>query len=153
ITIRHVLTHRAGVPQMPPHVTPETLADWEWMVHELEEIEPAFPPGSATGYLSYTFGWLIGEVVRRTDPQHRPFGHFVQEEVCEPLGIDSLFLGVPPEEEHRVADLTFPVRPERSGKLRPIAVPDAVLFVPEVYNRSDVRRGCIPAAGGIGNAR
>jgi CubicO group peptidase (beta-lactamase class C family) len=112
ITVRHVLTHRAGVPQMPDDVTPERLGDWEWMVQRLAEAEPVFEPGTHNTYLSMTFGWLLGEVVRRTDPQGRPFARFVAEEVCAPLRMDSFFFGIHSSDEARVATLSFPNQPD-----------------------------------------
>ena len=55
--------------------------------------------------MSYTFGWVIGEVVRRTDPRSRKFGIFIQEEICQPLDLDSLWVGIPDAVEARVATL------------------------------------------------
>jgi len=63
---------------------------------------------SASAYLAYTFGWIIGEIVRRTDPKRRPFGRFVQEEVCAPLGIDNLWIGIPDAVEPRVVLILVP---------------------------------------------
>jgi len=58
--------------------------------------------------------------VRRTDPRRRPFGTFIQEEICQPLGIDSLWVGIPEEVAPRVATLTnmppIPHSIEFSGK-------------------------------------
>ena len=105
ITVRHILTHRAGVPQMPLDVTPERLGDWDWIVERLAEVEPYCPPDTRNTYLSYTFGWLLGEVVRRTDPLRRSFQQFVQQEICEPLGVDGFWMGLPPDLEPRVAVL------------------------------------------------
>jgi CubicO group peptidase (beta-lactamase class C family) len=155
ITVREVLLHRAGMPHMPEDVTPERLCDWDWMVARLAEMTPLVTPGTRNTYHSYTFGWLVGEIVRRSDPAYRPFGEFVQEELCAPLGIDSLYLGIPPEEEHRVATLVYPNRPTPppANDRRWLAAPLAVNFVPEIYNRSDIRRACLPASGGIANAR
>jgi CubicO group peptidase (beta-lactamase class C family) len=155
ITVRHVLTHRAGVPEMPADVTPERLGDWDWMVGRLAELVPTYPPGTRNTYLSMTFGWLLGEVVSRTDPQRRPFGRFVQEELCEPLGIDALWLGIPEHEQHRVQTLTYADDPPVTApaSLAGRAVPAGVGLVPEVFNRAEVQRGCIPSVGGIANAR
>jgi CubicO group peptidase (beta-lactamase class C family) len=155
ITVRHLLTHRAGVPQMPSDVTPERLGDWYWIVERLADVEPICPPGTQNTYLSYTFGWLLGEVVRRTDPLHRPFPRFVEEVICRPLGVDAFWIGIPPEVEPRVAVLS---RPE--GKPMPapdsveyLAAPPQVQFYPPIYNRPDVHQAAIPAAGGIADAR
>ena len=81
-TVFDALTHRIGVPLMPVGVTPELMCDWDWMVGQLAEMHPLFEPGTRSGYMAYTFGWVVGEVVRRTDPKRRPFGQFIQEEIC-----------------------------------------------------------------------
>ena len=46
VTVGHVLSHRAGVPQMPDDVTPERMCDWNWMVERLADAEPLFPAGT-----------------------------------------------------------------------------------------------------------
>jgi CubicO group peptidase (beta-lactamase class C family) len=155
VTVRDILTHRAGVPQMPSDITPERLADWDWIVERLADVEPICPPGTQNTYLSYTFGWLLGEVIRRTDPLRRSFPQFVQEEICKPLGIDALWIGIPPEVEPRVAVLS---RPEGKPMPEPdsveyLAAPPPVQFYPPIYNRPDVHQAAIPAAGGIADAR
>src|SRR4029453_1644893 len=101
-TVRDALTHRIGIPQMPEGVTPEQMCDWDWMVQRLADPKPLFAPGTKSAYLAYTFGWIIGEVVRLTDPKKRPFGRFVQENICTPLGIDNLWIGIPDVVEPRV---------------------------------------------------
>ena len=90
ITVQHVLTHTAGIPQIPEGVSPAELLDWETMCQRITELAPLWPPGTATGYHAMTYGWLVGEVARRVDG--RPFAQIVQQEICEPLGISSLFL-------------------------------------------------------------
>src|SRR3989442_2009159 len=158
-TVRDALTHRIGIPQMPEGVTPELMCDWEWMVQRLADMKPLFAPGSKSAYLAYSFGWIIGEVVRRTDPKKRPFGAFVQEEICAPLGIENLWIGIPDRVEPRVAKLTNIPRPAPGAPglppeaLIPIAIPPQVGVIQKVFGRADVRRACIPGAGGIMNAR
>ena len=158
-TVYDTLTHRIGVPLMPLGVTPELMCDWDWMVQRLADMRPLFEPGTKSGYMSYTFGWVIGEVVRRTDSKERPFGTFIQEEICQPLGIDSLWSGVPEKEEPRVAKLTNmpPMPPGAPGmppdSLRPRSTPPEVATTQEVFGRSDVMRACIPGANGIMTAR
>src|SRR6516164_9847573 len=105
-TVRDALTHRTGIPLMPEGVTPQQMCDWNWMIEHLAQMKPLFDPGTTSAYHSYTFGWIIAECVRRTDPQRRPFGRFVQEEICQPLGIDNLFIGIPDAAEARIAKLT-----------------------------------------------
>ena len=97
--------------------------------------------------------------MRRTDPQHRPVGQFIQDEICQPLGIDALWAGIPTDVEPRVAKLTNipPLPPGAPGmppdSLRPRATPPEVATVQEVFGRTDVRQACIPGAQGIMNAR
>src|SRR6516165_2531868 len=105
-TVRDALTHRTGLPLMPAGVTPEQMCDWDWMIDALAKMKPVFPPGTTSAYHSYTFGWIIAECVRRTDPKRRPFGRFIQEEICVPIGIDNLFIGIPGAAEPRIAKLT-----------------------------------------------
>jgi len=69
------------------------MCDWDWMVQRIADMHPLFEPGTKAAYMSYTFGWVIGEVVRRTDPRSRQFGTFIQEEICQPLNLDSLWVG------------------------------------------------------------
>jgi CubicO group peptidase (beta-lactamase class C family) len=155
ITARQVLSHRAGVPQMPADVTPESLGDWDWVTSRLAEIAPLYPAGTTNAYHSMSFGFLLGELVRRTDPKQRAFAEFVQQELCAPLGVDSFWFGIPAEVEPRVAAVSFPDRPPVAPPDAPVqlAVPQEVALVPEVFNRADVHRASIPAVGGIGNAR
>jgi CubicO group peptidase (beta-lactamase class C family) len=155
-TVRHALTHRIGVPQMPAGVTPEMMCDWDAMSRAIADLPPLFPVGEKTAYQSMTFGWIVGEIVRRTDPKGRPFGQFVQDEICAPLGLSDLWLGIPDEVEPRVAKLADanagdPPPPEAS--LFAASMPPAVALVPAVFERPDVRRACIPGVGGIFNAR
>ena len=155
ITIRQVLEHRAGVPQLPAEVTPERLGDWDWMVERLAEVEPLYAPGTTNAYHSASFGWLLGEVVRRTDPGERPFARFVQEELCGPLAIDSFWFGIPVEAEPRVATLLFQDQPPAppADALANLAVPPRVGLVPAVFNRRDVQHAVVPAVGAVANAR
>lgn len=158
-TVLDALTHRAGVPAMPPGTTAEQMCEWDGIVAAIAALEPEWKPGERTGYHAYTFGWLVGELVRRTDPLHRPFGQFVQDEICEPLGMDSFWMGIPDAVEARCARLiNTPAPPPGS----PTPPPDALIFraIPptigvtqEVFGRPDVRRACIPGAGGITTAR
>ena len=158
-TVFDALTHRIGVPLMPVGVTPELMCDWDWMAGQLADMHPLFEPGTRSGYMAYTFGWVVGEVVRRTDPQRRGVGQFIQEEICQPLGIDALWAGIPAEVEPRVAKLTNipPLPPGAPGmppdSLRPRATPPEVATTEEVFGRPDVRAACIPGAQGIMNAR
>jgi CubicO group peptidase (beta-lactamase class C family) len=104
ITVRHVLTHSAGLHQMRTLVDhAERMLDWEYMVRALERAEPAYEPGTRHGYHALTYGWLAGELVRRVSG--RPVARFVADELAGPLGLDGLYVGCPPEQRGRVAPL------------------------------------------------
>ena len=150
ITIEQALSHRAGIPQMPKDVTPELMANWDWMVEHIAQHAPIFPPGSTNAYHILVWGWILGEVVRRTDPAHRPFDVFVNEEICKPLGITDFYLGVPDAELQRVATLSggnsFIMVDEHN--ISPKSVfPDA-----EVHNLQVIRQSLDPGAGAITTA-
>jgi CubicO group peptidase (beta-lactamase class C family) len=152
-TIRQVLQHRSGLPQMPPDVTPERMCDWEWMVAALAAMAPLVPPGTRTLYQSMTHGWLIGEIVRRTDPGSRTIGQFVREEIAEPLGITDLWIGLPDAAATRLARLVDARPPSPPSALYARSVPPQVDMVPAVFERPDVRAAEIAGVGGIFNAR
>ena len=146
-TIRDALSHRAGIPQMPPGCTPEHLADWNWMVRGIEEMTPIFPPNTANAYHVLIWGWIIGEIVRRTDPQHRPFAQFVRDEILRPLNIVDLYLGVPPSQKHRIAKLiggNIPFDEDPHGTM-----PTTVFPGSDVHNLPIVQQCCDPGAGAI----
>lgn len=155
-TVRDVLTHRACVPQMPSGVTPELMCDWNWMVKAIADLTPIAEPGTRTLYLSMTFGWIIGELVRRTDPKHRSLGVFIREELAAPLGITDLWIGIPDAVEPRIArqiDAMTPVPPEYLPPLFLASMPGPVALTPVAFERPDVRRAEVAGVGGIFNAR
>lgn len=155
-TVRDALTHRTGIPQMPEGTTPHMMCDWDLMCAKLAAMAPIFPVGGGPAYHSMTFGWILGEIVRRTDPANRSFGDFIREEICIPLAIEDLWIGIPDGLDGRIAALRNdnagdPPPPADSNFVR--SVPYSVQLIPEVFERADVRRAAIPAVGGIFTAR
>jgi CubicO group peptidase (beta-lactamase class C family) len=153
ITVRHVLTHEAGIPQLPRRITMEQLCDWQRMVHIVENLKPIWTPGTKTGYHGITYGVILGELAQRVDG--RPFAQIVQQDVCQPLGVDDLFFGVPRSVESRIATL--------GGKGVPWAILPPIFLVHRIapagvqpnpkWNREDVWRAVIPAGNMITTAR
>ncbi len=107
ITIRQVLCHEAGVPQIRDQIEDaKQTGDWDYMVGVMENLEPLWEPGTANGYHAVNFAWLVGETLRRIDGRDVPT--FLAEELSGPLGLDGLFISTPPHEHHRIAPLITP---------------------------------------------
>ncbi len=102
MTLRHVLTHRAGIPTIPGHVVDlDLLADPDRIVALLCEAQPRWRAGRRLSYHALTGGFILGEVVRRATG--RDIRTFLREEVLAPLGFRNLGYGVGPEDVPRVA--------------------------------------------------
>jgi CubicO group peptidase (beta-lactamase class C family) len=102
VTLRHVLTHRAGLPSMPPHAVPERLlSDPDLLFRLICDAAPIKPFGRHLGYHAITGGAIIGEVVRRVTG--KDIRRFLREAVLDPLGFRHLSYGVRPEEVGLVA--------------------------------------------------
>jgi CubicO group peptidase (beta-lactamase class C family) len=147
VTLRDVLVHSAGVPGLWPEIAPEDLADWDRVCAFLAGERPWWPPGERTGYHALTFGFLIGELVRRATG--RTIARVLREEVAAPLGIaGELHFGVPARLLDRVIRQggEAPPAPE-PGSAAQRAIPPGVQPTAEFANRPDVLRADIPAQG------
>ncbi|GAA3412407.1 serine hydrolase domain-containing protein [Streptosporangium vulgare] len=100
VPVRWLLTHQAGLPAIDHPITPAEAIAWDPMVTALAAQRPLWEPGTAHGYHAHTYGWLVGEVVRRVTG--RSLGTFLAEEIAAPLGLD-LWIGLPETELHRVS--------------------------------------------------
>jgi CubicO group peptidase (beta-lactamase class C family) len=102
--VRHALSQSVGTPSLPPEVTVEDLCDWEKMCEIIAGSEPWWEPGEKIGYHAITFGYIIGEIIRRASG--KPIPQALKEEVVAPLGVeDELFFAVPVSEQDRLARL------------------------------------------------
>jgi len=109
VLVRHLLNHQSGVIGLRELIPQGKFYDWDWMVERLAAEEPFWAPGTRHGYHGNTFGFLVGEVVRRVTG--RPINEFFKAEVADPLGLD-FHMGALPESEHgRVALLLPPPMP------------------------------------------
>ncbi|MCO1654220.1 serine hydrolase domain-containing protein [Pseudonocardia humida] len=102
IPVRWLLTHQAGLPLVDATLTPAQAIAWEPVVEALAAQRPVWEPGTEVGYHGMTYGWLVGEVVRRATG--RTIGRYLAEEIAAPLGLD-LFIGLPERERPRVSRL------------------------------------------------
>jgi CubicO group peptidase (beta-lactamase class C family) len=164
ITVRHVLTHQSGAPWMPEGVTPERQSDWDWMIRGFEQMSPDYELGTNC-YHALGWGWIIGEVIARTDSKQRGFAGFVREELLEPLGVHDMFFGLPPEEDRRLATLVGGAIPASGAAVAASlglddewdlffkGMPREVHPSSVVFNEEIARRTVHPGAGVITNAR
>ncbi|MEU8654630.1 serine hydrolase domain-containing protein [Streptomyces sp. NPDC048737] len=158
VLVRHLLSHRAGLPGLREPHTLEQLYDWELTTARLAAMQPWWEPGTRSGYHALTYGFLVGEVVRRVTGLLP--GAFLEREVTGPLGID-FTIGLPEREAGRAAELVHPPAASSGGQAalfsRPAPAAVAALANPpagaEEANTPAWRAAEIPAANGHGTAR
>ncbi len=102
VTVRMLLAHQAGVAAVRRPLPEGAFYDWELMASALAAETPFWAPGTRHGYHGLTFGFLVGEVVRRVSG--RSLGRFFKEEVADRLGID-FQIGLREADEARVAPI------------------------------------------------
>lgn len=93
--VRHLLSHRAGVPVLDRPLTPAQAADPALGAAAVAAQAPVWEPGTDHGYHAQTYSWLTGELVRRVSG--RSIGDWVATEIAGPAGLD-LWLGLPDAE-------------------------------------------------------
>jgi CubicO group peptidase (beta-lactamase class C family) len=156
ILVRWVLCHRAGVPAVDAGLTLGEVLAWDPVVAAVARQEPEWQPGTAHGYHARTFGWIIGELVRRITGV--TLGQFFAAEIAAPLGLD-FWIGLPAEHEPRVATL-YPPEPQAmatgmaQGALlsRAMTGPSALFGLNDMWNRRDIHAAEMPSSNGIGTA-
>ncbi|MEJ3653753.1 serine hydrolase domain-containing protein [Actinomycetes bacterium KLBMP 9759] len=156
-TVADALTHSVGVPGLPVDLTPDAFLDWDGMCALIAGAKPWWEPGTRTGYHAQTFGWIVGEVVRRATG--RRISQVLRDEVAGPLGVaDELFFGVPAEHIGRLARLEEQPAPEGAPAAEEAAfgepaeahdgwvwAPPACMPTAEYGNRADIMRTDVPA--------
>jgi CubicO group peptidase (beta-lactamase class C family) len=175
IPVRWLLCHKAGLPYVDATLTLEETLAWEPVIRALEAQPPVWEPGTEHGYHATTYGWLVGEVVRRITG--KSLGTFFQDEVATPLDLE-FWIGLPDAEQHRVAPLlqwavlgggtgaeAMARDPELAELLdqfmgpntllgRSLTAPSGAIADAEGgFNNPAVRAAEIPAANGVTNAR
>jgi CubicO group peptidase (beta-lactamase class C family) len=172
LTTRDLLAHRAGLPVVDDPPSPDEALAWHPVVERLAAQRPSWTPGADHGYHALTYGWLVGEVLRRATG--RSLGTIVADELAGPLGLD-LWVGLPEAEEPRVSTLigsdlsvttiigeeVLASLPEEIRALvraftDPEGVTQRALTItkpPLDWNSRAVHAAEIPAANGIASAR
>ncbi len=155
IKVRHLLTHEAGLAGVDEELPDGTVLDWDYMIGVLERQAPMWTPGEGMGYHAISYGWLVGEVIRRIDG--RTCGEFVRDEIAGPLGID-FYIGLPESEDSRTADLlpapgAGPIGVSAQDTLAARALGLAAPRLAGTVNSREWRAAELPAANGHGNGR
>jgi CubicO group peptidase (beta-lactamase class C family) len=168
IPVSFLLSHQAGLAWVDGDMSLQQALSWDPIVDALAQQVPHYPPGSQHGYHAITYGWLVGEVIRRI--AGKSVGTYFHDEIATPLGLD-FWIGLPESEEPRVAPLVGGLAdplieedPEVRAFVNEIMGPDTVLgkalFAPgtafsgpNIWNTREVHAAEVPAANGIGDAR
>ncbi|MDQ3898074.1 MAG: beta-lactamase family protein [Actinomycetota bacterium] len=168
VTTRHLLTHQGGLPVFDQPIGFSDCHDPDLVASRLAAQAPRWEPGTAHGYHPLTYGWLVGEVVRRVSG--RTVGRLFAEEVAGPLDLD-FWIGLPPEREAAVARLEVGRLDFGGGDAGDPAVAFATAlfdvtsltfqafanppgqFDVESFNAPELHQAEWPAANGIGTAR
>jgi CubicO group peptidase (beta-lactamase class C family) len=169
VPVRWLLSHRAGLPTFERPITLEEALAWEPAVGALAAQHPLWEPGTTHGYHALTYGWLIGEVIRRATG--RSLSQILAEDICGPLGLD-LWIGLPESEESRVSRLIAATPPlideaalavipsDQLQRLREATDPSSLAFrtlnpthPPFNFNRPALHAAELGAANAITTAR
>ncbi|WP_340378694.1 serine hydrolase domain-containing protein [Streptomyces sp. SS7] len=171
VPVRQLLSHRAGLPALDRPVPLADALAWHPMAAALAAQRPAWTPGTAHGYHGRTYGWLVGEVIRRVSG--RTPGRYFADEIAGPLGLD-FFIGLPEGERDRVSRMAYRQPTVDFSTVPPEAIPEeyraavaalldpdslsnrafAITDPPEIdFNSPEVQAAEIPASNGICTAR
>lgn len=174
IPVSYLLSHQAGLAWVDGAMTAEEALSWEPVVEALAAQTPHWEPGTEHGYHATTYGWLVGEVIRRI--AGRTVGTYLRGEIAGPLGLD-FWIGLPEEHEHRVATLISFIPPGITKELladpgedpmaqimaaflgpdtdlgRALFAPGGSLADADIWNSRAMHAAEVPAANGVGDAR
>jgi CubicO group peptidase (beta-lactamase class C family) len=163
VLVRHVLSHTAGLPVVEGAFTLDQALDWFPVVEQLATQAPRWESGTQVGYHMRSYGWLVGELVRRIDG--RTLGRFFRDEVADPLHLD-FWIGLPEAFESRVGRIIPPPEPEdpevralmaavmAPGTLMGDALtgPADLFHYDEMWNSRAVHAAELPSSNGIASA-
>jgi CubicO group peptidase (beta-lactamase class C family) len=162
--VSYLLSHQAGLAWIDGTMTIEEALAWEPVVERLAAETPKWEPGTAQGYHAVTYGWLVGEVVKRISG--KSLGTFFHDEVATPLGLD-WYIGLPEAQDQRVVPLIVLEAPTDEALKammdqftgpdtnlgKALGAPGGAFSDVSAFNTRAVRAAEIPAANGIADAR
>ncbi|RIL06912.1 MAG: esterase [Proteobacteria bacterium] len=164
ITLRDVLTHRAGLAAVEGALTLDEVLGWHAVCAAIARQAPDPATRARHGYHVRSYGWILGEVVRRATG--RTLGRVLAEEIAAPLGL-AFWVGLPEAHEPRVATLYAAPEPSdpreralRDRLLGPdtllgraLAGPSNLFQYGPMWNTRALRAAELPSSNGIGDAR
>jgi CubicO group peptidase (beta-lactamase class C family) len=167
LTVRDAMSHRAGLPALDVDLTRDDVLAWDPVIHAIEEQPPLLAPAAGHFYHAMTYGWILGEVIRRVTGLTP--GRFFRTVIGDRLGLRT-WIGLPDAEHAAVAWMEPPLPDEDSSAARDTArlalenpvverslsVGGAFGFPVEggvvTFNDAAIQRAEIPAANGISAA-
>lgn len=173
VPVSWLLSHRVGLPDVDRPMTVDEVLAWDPVVEALADSVPLWEPGTDRGYHAVTYGWLVGEIVRRVSG--KSVGRFFADEIAGPLGLE-FWIGLPEEHHGRVVPLIPLALPEGmhfgdpdaplpgmitmlqmlmgadSLLARALSAPGGAMIDDQAWNDPTVWSAEIPAANGIGTA-
>ncbi|MBW2499927.1 MAG: beta-lactamase family protein [Deltaproteobacteria bacterium] len=159
IPLRWVLSHRAGLAAVDAELTLDEVLAWDPVVEAIAAQAPNWEPGTTHGYHARSYGWILGEVVRRVTG--RSIGRYFAEEIADPLGL-AFWIGVPEAELDRCARLIPPtggspsvaeLLGSTSLTARVMSGPSDLFHYDEMWNRAEVLMAEMPSSNGVCDAR
>ena len=168
VTVTELLAHRAGLSAPRESLTVDDIVDWPRMTATLAQQAPLWQPGSAHAYHAITYGWLVGELIRRVTGEN--VGAYFQQVVAAPLHQDA-WIGLPAHARDQVAsvsvDATLRALIDGEAAHRDVSSPDwgekamtlggalppALVGERTGFNDPRIQAAEVPGAGGIATAR
>jgi len=155
VLVRHILSHTSGVAGWQQSMATKDLFDWDVATSRLAEQAPWWEPGTQSGYQAINYGFLVGELVRRT--AGKSLKEFVRDDIARPLNADFQF-GASPDDYGRIAelippppfDVPFDQLPEDNPMRKTLTnpAPEATIAHSPAWRDAD-----LGAVNGHGNAR
>ncbi|MFK7801434.1 MAG: serine hydrolase domain-containing protein [Anaerolineae bacterium] len=102
-TVRHALTHQAGIPTRGLYPQIPRWWRWDMAAKAVAELEAEYEPGSKTAYHALNYGFILGEIIRRVTG--KPVEQYMEDYIFHPLRMKNSWLGLPRSENKRAAEL------------------------------------------------
>jgi CubicO group peptidase (beta-lactamase class C family) len=159
ITVRQVLSHRAGLAAVDGDLSLEQVLAWDPVIQAIADQAPNWEPGTEHGYHARSFGWILGELVRRITGQS--IGSYIASEIAAPLNL-RYWVGLPEQEVEGCATLVPPEGGSNavaellgadSLTARVMSGPSGLFGYNEMWNRPEVLAAEMPSSNGVGDAR